>query len=299
MPQPSAREVGVQEVARAEPSRVAKGDVTVVLPVLNEEEGLAAVVDELHGLGYWRILAVDGYSTDRTLEVARRKGVDVIQQTGKGKTGAVRTAIEHVSTPYMLVMDADFTYDARDIERFLDRSGRYDEVVGVRRRENIGRVHMVGNSIITGVFNFLFGVRVSDVCSGMYMLKTSSAKQLELVTEGFDIEVEVLAQVAARGMVGEVAINYRSRLGSRKLAWKDGFTILSTTLNLARVYRRLSLCSLLAGLLPIVGFGMLSWVYSSWATRGLFHGGWAVIGGVSLLGGCVARIIPERSRSEL
>jgi hypothetical protein len=63
--------------------RVTKDDVTVVLPVVNEEEGISVVIDELHENGYRNILVVDGYSTDLTAKVARRKDVPVIEQHGK------------------------------------------------------------------------------------------------------------------------------------------------------------------------------------------------------------------------
>lgn len=73
---------------------ISRNDVTIVLPVLNEEEGVAAVIDELSKNGFQRILVIDGYSTDLTAEVARNKGVTVIEQHGRGKTGALITAIE-------------------------------------------------------------------------------------------------------------------------------------------------------------------------------------------------------------
>jgi dolichol-phosphate mannosyltransferase len=281
-----------QTVTRVQSSRtVTKEDVTIVLPVLNEEEGVAAVIDELNRLGYWKILVVDGYSTDMTVEVAKSRGVEFVQQHGKGKTGAINTAIERVSTPYVLVMDADFTYDASDIQKFLDHADHYDEIIGVRRKDNISRVHRVGNSIITRVFNFLFATKISDVCSGMYLLKTSSAKELELATDDFGIEVEVIAQVATQGRITEVPINYRTRIGSRKLSWKNGFSILSTTLGLARVYNPVFLYSLIAGLATIPGLTILSWVYANWMMHEVFYAGWALIGGVSILVACAAFIV--------
>lgn len=87
---------------------VTKGDVTVVVPVLNEEHGVDAVLDEIIQNGYQNILFVDGYSTDNTARVAQRKGVDVVTQHCQGKTSVTRTAIDTVSTQCLLVMDGDY-----------------------------------------------------------------------------------------------------------------------------------------------------------------------------------------------
>ncbi|MEM0496456.1 MAG: glycosyltransferase, partial [Candidatus Nitrosocaldus sp.] len=67
--------------------------VTVVIPTLNEEQGIAKVIEELHSLGITNILVVDGYSSDRTVDVARSLGARVIYQHGKGKTGALKAAV--------------------------------------------------------------------------------------------------------------------------------------------------------------------------------------------------------------
>ena len=119
--------------ARQKRLELTKDDVTVVLPVLNEEAGVKAVIAEVFRNGYQNILVVDGYSTDNTLQAAQGKGVNVVTQHGRGKTGAIITAIENVSTPYLLVMDGDYTYNAADIERFLLHATEYDHIVGSRQ----------------------------------------------------------------------------------------------------------------------------------------------------------------------
>jgi hypothetical protein len=83
---------------------------TVVLPTLNEAETLPKVVEELRAAGYDKILVVDGGSTDGTLEKAKELGVAAVMQIGKGKGMALRTALMYVDTPYVAVMDADYSY---------------------------------------------------------------------------------------------------------------------------------------------------------------------------------------------
>ncbi len=89
---------------------ISRNLVTIVLPVLNEEQAIGPVINEIKNEGYNNILVIDGYSTDNTPNLLRELGIPVIQQHGKGKTGAIRTAIEQVVTPFLLVMDADYTY---------------------------------------------------------------------------------------------------------------------------------------------------------------------------------------------
>ncbi|MEN3037511.1 MAG: glycosyltransferase family 2 protein, partial [Candidatus Methanosuratincola petrocarbonis] len=135
---------------------IPKDEVTVVIPVLNEEGGIQKVLRELKKCGFDKVIVVDGGSTDRTIELAREEGALVLFQLGKGKGDAIRTAVPHIPTEYALIMDGDHTYDPECIRRLLDQGDYYDEVVGVREKEKIPRLHRFGNWAITKVFNLLF-----------------------------------------------------------------------------------------------------------------------------------------------
>ncbi len=265
---------------------IPKEDITVVLPTLNEEKAIGKVIDELLSEGYTKILVVDGYSTDRTVEIARSKGVEVVYQKGKGKAGAIRTAIEIVETPYMLVMDADYTYDPKDIERLL-RYPEYDEVIGLRKdRRNIPLLHRIGNKIISSVLSLLIGQRVSDPCSGMYLIKTESARKLEILSEGFDIEAEIVGEMLIHGKVTEVPISYRKREGEKKLrSWRDGMRILLTVFKVAWLYNPVFLLSAIGSILTVPGIVILFWQlyirYMYGAERWSF--GWAWLGLILLV----------------
>ena len=82
--------------------------------------------------------------------------------------------LEYVDTPYMLVMDGDYTYDPKDIKHMLLHAANYDEIIGVRSgSENIGWLHRLGNKLINFTFNLLLSARLSYVCS--CLLYTSDA----------------------------------------------------------------------------------------------------------------------------
>lgn len=203
-------------------------DLTIVLPVLNEEKGIRFVLEELKKEGYDNILVVDGHSTDGTTHVASRNGVKLIFQDGIGKTRAIKTAIENIDTTYFIVMDGDYTYSPRDIKNFFPSLYKYDEVIGVRHlgRSNIPTLNRFGNWVINNTFNMLFGTNLSDVCSGMYALKTSFAEKIDLKSEGFAVEVEIAANAARKGTISEVPIRYSPRIGQQKLSpLRDGLII--------------------------------------------------------------------------
>jgi len=265
---------------------ISKDMVTVVVPTFNEEKAIGLVLDEVRAAGYENVLVVDGYSVDATVKLAESRRVQVVQQNGQGKTGAVRTAVDFVKTPYMLVMDGDYTYCAKDIERFLNHGGRYVHVVGARDKASMAWVHRVGNWMITRTFNLLLGAGLSDVCSGMYLLRTDVAKELELQSKGFRTEVEVIAQTVMHGNVTEVPVGYRPRVGKRKLStWRHGLEILWSVFGLARGYNPVFFFSLLAALATVPGVLAVSWALYSKLFLGSWEFNWLLFGSILFLFG--------------
>jgi dolichol-phosphate mannosyltransferase len=214
--------------------------VTIVIPTLNESEAIGKVLDELFSIGLKNVIIVDGYSSDGTLDIVKKYPVSIIFQHGKGKAGALKTAFEKVETPYIIVMDGDFTYDPSCINRFLEYMESYDQVIGARHldKKNMSLLHKIGNRVINKTFNALIGTSLSDVCSGMYALRTKIVKDMDLSSTGFEVEVEIAARIASSGRITEVPIDYRQRIGKEKLStWNNGFKILNTILKFAMNHR--------------------------------------------------------------
>jgi dolichol-phosphate mannosyltransferase len=129
------------------------------------------------------------------------------------------------------------------------------------------------------VFSLLFGVNITDVCSGMYLLETSEAKNYDLEEPGFVAEIELAAQSAAMQQLTEVPINYRPRIGKGKLnTWRDGRAIISAAFKLAWKYNPILLCSGLAGLMAIPAAVVLAWILFEYVTRAVWHSAWALLG---------------------
>ena len=260
--------------------------VTIVIPILNEEQGIARVIQELNSVGLRNILVVDGYSRDKSVDIAKQSGARVIFQQGKGKTGALKTSIDHVDTPFILVIDGDFTYEAASIERLLLHMKHYDEIIGARvpiNSESMTRLHKFGNNMITKLFNILLSTNLSDVCSGLYLLKTSSVREINLSTSGFDVEVEIAAQIASSGRITEVPINYRPRLGVQKLStWRSGFKIIRSIFRLARSYNPGVFYSMLSSLLVIpagclIASSLVEWLFTQRLSQPYFFLGLSML----------------------
>jgi dolichol-phosphate mannosyltransferase len=280
--------------------------VTVVIPTLNEEEAIGPLIEETRTAGYEKILVVDGYSNDRTKEIAESKGAKVVGQHGKGKTGALLVARDIVDTPYFILMDGDCTYDPKDIDRFVIHLDGYDHIIGFRPKnsENISRTHRFGNWVLTTAFNLLMGSNVPDVACGMYMMRTDKIRQLVVDRFGFEVDQEIAAQMLIEGKVTYVPINYRKRLGEVKApTWSQGFRALFAMIGLARRYNPILLFSLAAAVAIIPAIAML--VYASYLYLFLhsYHAGYFlgslmffVIGGQGLTVATIGAMLRRMER---
>jgi glycosyltransferase involved in cell wall biosynthesis len=251
--------------------------VTIVIPTLNEEEAIGPLIDEIKEAGYRRILVVDGYSKDKTVMIASDKGAKVVGQHGRGKTGAVLVARDIVDTPYFLLMDGDYSYDPKDIDKFVRHSNGYDHIIGFRPKDSphISRTHKIGNWILTKTFNLLMGSNVPDVACGMYLMKTEKVKQLILDRQGFEIDQEIAAQMLLDGKVTYVPINYRARLGKAKApTWRQGFRALFAIIGLALRYNPVLLFSVLASFILIPAFMLLFYAIYLYFFFHAYHGGY-------------------------
>ena len=244
-----------------------RDQVTVVIPTLDEEEAIGPLIDEVKAAGYGKILVVDGYSKDMTVEIARAKGAVVIGQHGKGKAGAVLTAKDVVDTPYFLLMDGDYSYDPKDIDRFVAHAEGYDHIIGFRPKSsaNISKLHRLGNWVLTEEFNILMGANVPDVACGMYLMRTQKVKELFFHRHGFEVDQEIAAQIVVNGKLTFVPINYRARLGEAKATtWRQGFKALFAIFGIARRSNPVVFFGLFAAvaLIPATAFlGYAVWLY--------------------------------------
>jgi glycosyltransferase involved in cell wall biosynthesis len=212
--------------------------ISVVLPCLDEEHAVGEVVD-LAWAGIretgrpGEVIVVDNGSTDRSAEVARAHGATVLVEPRRGYGSAYLAGLAHARGEYVVMADADGTYPVAELPSFVDRLEQgNDVVIGSRFHGQIHRGAMpwanryIGNPLLTGMLNLLFGVKVSDAHCGMRALRSDALEILDLHSTGMELASEMVFKAYRRGLsVGEVPIEYFPRTGDSKLrrygdAWR-------------------------------------------------------------------------------
>lgn len=217
------------------------------------------------GIPRERVIVVDGGSTDGTPEIARSLGVKVVRQRGTGKALAIKSALDHISTEYVAFLDGDYTYPARhlkDLCRAIEAE-KASLAIGVRARgDGLGSlVYRFGNWVLTRFFNAVFGARLRDVLSGMYVAKTESLRSMDFEMGGFSVESEIAAHIAGSGeSIAEAEIEYRRRRGRKKLGVAHGVKIAVDMVRLAWRYNPVFLIFMAGSLLLIPGLALGAWV---------------------------------------
>ena len=213
-------------------------EITVVIPCLNEERAVGNVVDQaFEGIRRagrpGEVIVVDNGSTDSTAEVAAAHGAQVLTEPRKGYGSAYLTGLAAASGEFVVMGDGDETYPLQDLGPFVDRLAAGDDIVIGSRFK--GTIHgdampalnrFVGNPILTGLLNVLFGVKVSDAHCGMRAVRRDALPALDLHATGMEFASEMVFKAYRRGLtVSEIPIDYYPRTGESKLnrfgdAWR-------------------------------------------------------------------------------
>ena len=215
----------------------------VIIAALNEEEGIGLTIAELiDTLGYPRVLVVDGRSTDRTIEIAKNMGADVLLQEGKGKGDAMFQGFKQLGTkvPYVVFTDADYTYPAEYVPgmiEILEQNPKVGMVIGNRFKGDHNHSKSVTNPFYLGNKLFAFaqlvmnGVNLGDPLSGLRVVRSDVLEGWKPKSKGFDVEAEMNALVRRKGYkIIEVPIDYRDRMGEKKLKLRHGLGIMKRIL---------------------------------------------------------------------
>ena len=221
--------------------------VSVVIPALNEEEAIEAVVlaiprDELRRMGFEvEVLVIDNGSEDRTAELARKAGAEVVFEPNRGYGRAYKTGFDNVQGQIIATADADLTYPVEDIP----------ELVKLLEEENLDFIttnrfakmesnamsprNRLGNSVLNLTTRLFFRIDLKDSQSGMWVFRKDLLNSMHLNSDGmpFSEELKLEACHFAKGRWREVPIEYRDRVGKVKLSgWRDGL------LNLCYLFRK-------------------------------------------------------------
>jgi glycosyltransferase involved in cell wall biosynthesis len=210
--------------------------VSVVIPCLNEEENIVRCVQdalnalEASGLS-GEVLVVDNASEDRSAELATSAGARVILERRRGYGSAYLAGFAAARGEYIVMADADLTYDFGEIARFVEELDAGAQLVMGDRMDNIHPGAMpwlhryVGNPVLTGILNLFFRTGVGDAHCGMRALRRDVLPTLDLRTTGMEFASEMVIRASKEKLViSEVPIEYHPRGGESKLSsFRDGW----------------------------------------------------------------------------
>jgi glycosyltransferase involved in cell wall biosynthesis len=209
--------------------------VSVVIPCLNEAETIAecvtnarAVLDESGFTG--EVIVVDNGSTDSSGDLARAAGAVVIDEPRRGYGSAYLAGLAAASGDYIVMVDADLTYDFREIPSFVKELEDGAELVVGNRMGGLQPGAMpwlsrIGNPILSGFLNALHRTKIGDAHCGMRAVRRSVLPVLNLRTVGMEFASEMVIRATREHLdVREVPIELHPRVGESKLSpFRDGW----------------------------------------------------------------------------
>src|ERR1700685_3859742 len=205
--------------------------ITVIIPCLNEEQGIEGVMKRMPQF-VDEVIVVDNGSTDRTADVAKSYGAKVIQEDARGYGRAYKTGFAAATSDLIVTLDGDQSYPPDAISYLLEAFLHLDidflnaSRFPVRDSAAMSFKHKFGNLVLSMAMSILYFRWVRDSQSGMWVFRKSILDGMKLESDGmaFSEEIKIEALKSNRIRFAEISIQYTSRLGEIKLnPWRDGF----------------------------------------------------------------------------
>jgi hypothetical protein len=265
--------LAVAEVRTANRGSAVEGiELSIVMPCLNEVRTVGVCVAKarqaLHAAGVaGEVIVADNGSTDGSQDVAAAAGGEVVHVPRRGYGAALQGGIAAARGRFILMGDADDSYDFLQIAGFLDRLRAGDELVmgnrfqgGIRPGAMPWHHRYIGNPVLTGILNLFFRAGVGDAHCGLRAFRKDSYERLGLVTPGMEFASEMVVKATLRGLrISEVPTvlhpDGRGRPPHLR-SFRDGWRHLRFLL----LFCPLWLFLLPAILLLVVGSGLMVWL---------------------------------------
>jgi dolichol-phosphate mannosyltransferase len=244
--------------------------VEVVIPTLNEAENIKELIIDLSNLRLpvaLSALVIDGGSSDGTVEICKKANMKVLRQRGRGKGSAMREAVDFSQADIIVFIDGDTTYSIAEMGSLLQPllAGEADivlgsRILGKREKGSISTFNIIGNKLFNAAINFSMKSKITDSLSGYRAMYREIFLELVLLSESFEVEVEMMVEALARHYrVAEVPVSYKKRRNGSKTKLKpvdDGVQIGKTLLfilmniNPLKFFGILSLAFIAIGMYP-------------------------------------------------
>jgi glycosyltransferase involved in cell wall biosynthesis len=273
--------------------------VSVVIPCLNEAENIERCVTA--ALAAFRVMGVPGEvvvadndSEDDSVRLAEQAGARVVIERRRGYGSAYLAGFAASRGRYIVMADADLTYDFKEIPRFVAALEDGAEMVIGDRMDNIQPGAMpwlhryIGNPILTGLLNLFFRTGINDAHCGMRALRRDVLPRLQLRTTGMEFASEMVIRASKEKLkIAEFPIEYHPRGGESKLSsFRDGWRHLRFLLVHSPNHLFIVPGALLAGLgtliIVLVGTG-LDLLGRAWGLHALIGGALLMIVGTQVL----------------
>ena len=208
-----------------------ESSITVIIPCLNEEQGIEQVLRRMPPF-VDQVIVVDNGSTDRTSEVAKSLGAEVIREEVRGYGRSYKKGFSSATGDIIVTLDGDHSYPPDAISYLLEaflhlevdflNASRFP----VRDRKAMSFKHKFGNLVLSIAMSVLYFRWVRDSQSGMWVFRRSILESMTLESDSmaFSEEIKIEALKSRSVRFAEISIQYSSRLGEIKLnPWRDGF----------------------------------------------------------------------------
>lgn len=238
--------------------------IAVIIPCYNEEKTIEKVVSDARRVLPEAVVYVyDNNSTDRTAVLAASAGAVVKYEYMQGKGNVIRRMFREIEAECYVMVDGDDTYPMEYAPEMVDKvlNHNADMVVGDRLSstyftENKRPFHNLGNSLVRGSINHLFGCDVKDIMTGYRAFSYGFVKTFPVLSKGFEIETEMTIHAVSNNMqIENVIVDYRDRpegSESKLNTYSDGMRVLGTIGRLYKDYKPLGFFTMLAAALTLV-----------------------------------------------
>lgn len=238
--------------------------IAVLIPCHNEAAAIGKVVDDFRRHVPEAVVYVfDNACTDATARVAREHGATVLFEPRLGKGFVVEGMFERIDADYYVIVDGDDTYPADKVRELLApvMAGQADMTVGRRVVRDEGKpyrpLHVMGNRLVGGLVNLIFGCRLTDIMSGYRAFNRKVIARVPVVSAGFEVETEMTVQALYyQLLIVEVPVPYGPRPAgsvSKLRTFRDGARVLWKLFSLARAFKPLTFFGLVGLVLGALG----------------------------------------------
>jgi glycosyltransferase involved in cell wall biosynthesis len=240
--------------------------IAILIPCKDEALTIKKVVEDFQEiLPNAAIYVYDNNSTDDTARIALEAGAIVRAEKRQGKGFVVESMFRDIDADIYVMVDGDDTYPASKVKSLIDPIlvGKADMVVGNRLVEfgdrSFRSFHQFGNRLVASLVNGIFNAKLNDIMSGYRAFNRSMAKEVPIVSKGFEIETEITIQALFRNfIVKEVPITYGARpegSHSKLSTFRDGMRVLVKIVDIFKAYRPLVFFGVIAAVLTVIGLG--------------------------------------------